>query len=166
MEMKIIGNKVFFYTNYFSNFHRGDFTDPHTGLVFNTTEQAFMWYKARFFNDENSMDKISTVGAQHPRIAKSMGREVQGYDDIHWECVRFGYMVYANLLKYSQNQELKDKLLATGDKVLAEASPIDLIWGIGLAEDEDDWVLADQKNWTGRNLLGEALMKVRDLVTK
>jgi ribA/ribD-fused uncharacterized protein len=163
--MKIIDDKVFFYTNYFSNFHRCKFIDPSTGLVFPTTEHAFMWFKARFFDDHTSMSRLELMFDDHPQAAKQVGRAVANYDDVRWECVRFGYMVYANYLKYSQNQELKDKLLATGDKILVEASPIDLIWGIGLAENEPNEVLADVSKWRGRNLLGKALMRVRDLVT-
>ena len=82
-----------------------------------------------------------------------------------WECVRYGFMVYANYLKYSQNPDLAQKLLSTKDKVLVEASPSDLVWGIGLGENQDISILDDEKNWRGRNLLGESLMRVRILLT-
>lgn len=163
--MKIIGNKVFFYTNEFSNFHKCEFTDPTTGIKFSTSEQAFMWFKARFFGDLNIMKKLEEFG-MHPRSAKSLGRLVAGYDDKSWECVRLGYMVYANYLKFSQNEDIGLKLLETDDKILVEASPVDKIWGIGLAEDEDDYILQDERNWDGRNLLGKALMEVRTLLRK
>lgn len=161
--MKIINNKVFFYTNYFSNFHRCRFVDPNTNVEFSTTEQAFMWYKARFFNDTVSREALEEFGL-HPREAKNLGRLVKNYNETQWECVRFGYMVYVNYLKFTQNQDVKAKLIDTDDKILAEASPNDLIWGIGLAENEEDYVLSDITNWTGRNLLGRALMKVRTLI--
>ena len=60
----------------------------------------------------------------------------------------------------SQNPELKEFLLNTGDSILVEASPVDAIWGIGLAA--DDPAAAEPHNWQGQNLLGFALMRVRD----
>lgn len=49
-------------------------------------------------------------------------------------------------------------LMATGEKIIAEASPRDAVWGIGMAEDHPN--VTDQSVW-GQNLLGKALMKVR-----
>ena len=49
---------------------------------------------------------------------------------------------------------------ATGDRVLVEASPLDRVWGIGLAVDDE--AAASPARWRGRNLLGFALMEVRD----
>ncbi len=161
--MKETENFIFFYTNWLSNFHIAKFIDPNSGLPFDNTEQAFMWYKADFFKDGESRKALS-IWSLHPKYAKQLGREVKNYNETTWECVRFGYMVYVNYLKYSQNPELRQKLLNTGNKELAEASPIDLIWGIGLSEKEDESKLINKSNWTGRNLLGESLMKVRSLL--
>ena len=71
-------------------------------------------------------------------------------------------MVKGNLHKFQQNEDLGKFLLATGDKVLVEASPVDAIWGIGLAQDHEDALLPSK--WRGPNLLGYALMTVRDLI--
>lgn len=57
-------------------------------------------------------------------------------------------------------QDLHRFLLSTGDDVLVEASPVDAVWGIGLGEQEAKTV--SPREWQGRNLLGYALMKVRD----
>lgn len=48
---------------------------------------------------------------------------------------------------------------STGDKILAEASPYDTIWGIGLEASHPD-VTCPEK-WKGKNLLGKNLMQVR-----
>ena len=65
----------------------------------------------------------------------------------------------ANLAKFSHNSELRQFLINTGDRVLVEASPVDKIWGIGLAKGDP---LADSpSDWQGLNLLGYALMEVR-----
>ena len=66
--------------------------------------------------------------------------------------------------KFSQNEKLKQFLLNTKDKILAEASPHDKIWGIGMAEDDKE--ILNPEKWKGENLLGKALMKVRDIIKK
>ena len=69
-------------------------------------------------------------------------------------------IVYQGLLeKFQQNIELKDKLLATQDHILAECAVKDKIWGIGLSmKDERRF---DLNEWKGQNLLGFTLMRVR-----
>ncbi|MFO5909116.1 NADAR family protein, partial [Pseudomonas aeruginosa] len=64
-----------------------------------------------------------------------------------------------NLGKFGQNASLKKYLLGTADRVLVEASPVDAIWGIGLAA--SDPLAAEPATWQGLNLLGFALMEVR-----
>ena len=63
-----------------------------------------------------------------------------------------------NYLKFSQNHDLKEVLLGTGDKVLVEASPDDRIWGIGFNSEEAE---GRESEW-GNNGLGKALMRVRE----
>lgn len=65
-----------------------------------------------------------------------------------------------NIAKFSQHPELKAYLLGTGNRILVEASPVDKIWGVGLAK--DDGKIHNPLNWQGLNLLGFALMQVRD----
>ena len=62
--------------------------------------------------------------------------------------------------KFRQNQPLLKFLLGTTGKVLVEASPYDKIWGIGIRE--SDTRASDPSQWQGSNLLGFALMDVRD----
>lgn len=68
-------------------------------------------------------------------------------------------MVAGNLAKFAQNPALGEFLLGTGEQVLLEASPVDAVWGIGLAADHRDATRPAQ--WPGLNLLGFALMDVR-----
>lgn len=65
-----------------------------------------------------------------------------------------------NLHKFRQDDRLRDYLLGTGDRVLVEASPMDRIWGIGLAEGDER--AQDPARWRGLNLLGFALMETRE----
>ena len=151
---------VIFYTNYLSNFHKCKFME--NGLIFNCTEQYFMYYKARTFShghtsNKNIADKI--LLSSDPFEIKRLGREVTHYDDALWSNTRFILMLLGNLLKYSQNHDILIKLLSTGNKTLVEASPTDKIWGVGLAE--KDPLILDSKNWQGQNLLGKCLMDAR-----
>lgn len=74
-------------------------------------------------------------------------------------------LVFEGLLaKFSQNQELKRNLLATGDNTLAECAVKDRIWGIGLSM--TDPARFDRNKWKGQNLLGYTLMMVRSCLLK
>ena len=145
-----------------SNWKICKIVDPITKLEFDSTEQIYMWYKAHFFNDVDTRKQLELKLT--PKQAKDLGRVVKNYQDDLWECVRFDYMVYSNYLKYTQNPDLKAKLLATGEKVLVEASPYDKVWGVGLLANNP--LILDDKNWTGRNLLGKSIMKVRSMIKK
>lgn len=130
----------------------------YRGHLFATTEQAFMWEKAVFFNDHESASKI--LKEENPAKAKKLGREVKNFDDSKWSKVCYEIMYKINYEKYFQNTRLKNILLNTGDKMIIEANPKDTRWGIGLSA-EDDRVL-DESQWQGENLLGKVLMQVRD----
>ena len=74
--------------------------------------------------------------------------------------MKYDIVVEGNKAKFSQNPETREFLLSTGDAIIAEASPYDTIWGIGLGRDEAMKGTVGQ--WKGENLLGCALMDVRD----
>ena len=95
---------------------------------------------------------------------KALGRQVRGYDNTVWNGIR-QIVVYEGLLaKFGQNLELKQMLLATGDALLAEAEEYDSIWGIGLSmEDERN---QNPDAWEGQNMLGFALMQVRQKLSR
>lgn len=114
--------------------------------------------KARIFQDFEIRDKI--LQCTSPGEAKKLGREVKSFDEEHWNDHRFRIVVEGNYHKFSQNEDLKQFLVQTNDRILAEASPVDAIWGIGLAASHDFAKLPS--NWRGLNLLGFALMEVRD----
>lgn len=69
-------------------------------------------------------------------------------------------MKKGNFLKFSQNEKLKEFLLSTDNKIIVEASPYDAIWGIGMLETDRD--AQNPLLWKGENLLGFALMEVRN----
>lgn len=126
--------------------------------AFNTTEHYMMSRKALLFRDKETFIKI--IKANTPGEAKSLGRQVKNFNEAIWNEHKFDIVVKGNLLKFSQNQALQDYLISTNDSILVEASPYDRIWGIGL--DENSPHVNDPFRWNGQNLLGFALMEVRD----
>ena len=62
--------------------------------------------------------------------------------------------------KFAQNEEISKALAATENAILAECAVKDRIWGIGLSM--NDPRRFDLAEWKGKNLLGYALMMVRD----
>lgn len=128
------------------------------GVLYHTTEQFMMAQKAILFGDEATLALI--MAAEQPRDYKALGRKVQHFDAEKWDAAKYGIVVRGNLAKFSQNPELFDFLDSTGDSVLVEGSPYDSIWGVQLAL--DDPRIQNPNEWRGENLLGLALMEVRD----
>jgi ribA/ribD-fused uncharacterized protein len=127
------------------------------GEHFTSTEHYMMAAKARLFGDEETRAEI--LAATTPAKAKALGRKVRGFDEKVWEENRFEIVVEANAAKFGQNTNLGAFLSVTGDAVLVEASPVDRVWGIGLAA--DDPRAKRPAEWKGLNLLGFALMRAR-----
>lgn len=128
------------------------------GVLYHTTEQYMMASKALLFGDDETYHKI--MSADNPRDYKKLGREIRGFDQKTWDANKYDIVVKGNKSKFYQNQELKEYLLSTGDAILAEASPYDKIWGIGL--DREHAEKGSPEQWQGENLLGCALMETRD----
>lgn len=127
------------------------------GCRFATAEHYMMAGKAALFGDGAAREQI--LAAADPGKAKALGRKVKGFDEALWLQHRWDIVVNANRLKFSQNPRLGRFLLSTGSQVLVEASPLDTIWGIGLAADAPQ--AREPAAWRGLNLLGFALMQVR-----
>lgn len=128
------------------------------GERYATAEHFMMAEKAALFGDQETRAQV--LRAPNPGAAKALGRQVQGFDETVWTAKRFAIVVRANEAKFSQNPELLQFLKTTGSRILVEASPVDKIWGIGLAHDDER--AKDPNAWLGLNLLGFALMQVRD----
>jgi ribA/ribD-fused uncharacterized protein len=122
-----------------------------------TAEHFMMSEKAVLFGDAATRKLI--LKAPNPGAAKALGRQVKGYTEEAWVARRFEAVVQGNRAKFSQNPTLATYLVATGTQVLVEASPVDPVWGIGLAT--DDPRANNPNTWQGLNLLGFALMVVR-----
>ncbi len=128
------------------------------GDAYATAEHWMMAEKARLFGNDEVRQRI--IAARHPDEAKKLGRQVTGFDPAVWDAQKHELVVMGNYHKFSQRPQLKDYLLTTGERVLVEASPVDAIWGIELAATHPDAM--QPARWPGENLLGFALMEVRD----
>lgn len=126
-------------------------------VAYPTAEHWMMAGKAELFGDDEMLEAILT--SRDPGKAKALGRKVRGFDPAVWKARCFDIVVEGNVHKFRQDPDLRAYLLATGDKVLVEASPRDVIWGIGLGPQNPKVQTPDA--WRGRNLLGFALMEAR-----
>lgn len=141
---------------YLSNWYLSRFTVRGAG--FSSMEQYMMFRKAQRFNDEATAARI--LATDDVSEIKQLGRLVAGYDDRVWSGVR-QIEVYEGLLaKFGQNDQLAACLKETSGAILAECAVKDRIWGIGLSMRDPNRF--DQTKWRGQNLLGYALMLVRE----
>ncbi|WP_207435042.1 NADAR family protein [Sabulibacter ruber] len=128
------------------------------GIEYKTTEHWMMAHKALLFEDVETYESI--ISCASPGEAKELGRMVKNFDQEVWEENRFEIVKEGNLHKFSQHPALKEYLLSTKSRILVEASPVDFIWGIGLPKDYGQ--IENPYHWRGLNLLGFALMEVRN----
>ncbi|MEW2527215.1 NADAR family protein [Streptomyces sp. NPDC047071] len=128
------------------------------GVVYATAEHWMMAAKARLFGDAEA--ERAALTARTPAEAKRAGRLVRGFDRAVWERERFAVVAEGSERKFASDAALRAYLVGTGDRVLVEASPVDPVWGIGLAA--DDPRADDPAAWRGLNLLGFALMTARE----
>lgn len=143
---------------YMSNWFLSDFTID--GVKFTSMEQYMMYSKAVCFNDKVIAEQI--LNTQDVAHIKELGRSVLGYNENIWNGMR-QIIIYEGLLaKFTQNDSICEQLKSTGNAILAECAVRDCIWGIGLAMDNPKRL--DISQWRGQNLLGYALMMVRNRV--
>ena len=127
-------------------------------ISYKTAEHWMMAEKARLFDDQEILNEI--IVCDHPMEAKQLGRKVKSFDPDIWNRRKYEIVKQGNYHKFSQHKDLKEFLLSTKNRVLVEASPRDRIWGIGMSQNNEN---AENPNlWRGQNLLGFALMEVRD----
>lgn len=143
---------------YLSNWHLSDFCVKN--IQYSSMEQYMMYQKALLFDDTDIAEQI--LNTFDVGKIKALGRSVKNYEDIIWNGMRQSIVCQGLLEKFQQNDELKKKLLATQNDILAECAVGDKVWGIGLSmKDERRF---DLKEWQGQNLLGFSLMYVRTIL--
>lgn len=132
------------------------------GVTYTSCEQYMMAKKALAMEDVEYY--ILIMHEKDPSKIKQLGREVRNFDTEKWSRIVPKIIYEGNLAKFSQNLDLRNKLFETGQALLAEASPVDTKYGIGLAADDPD--AKDPSKWKGSNLMGETLMRVREALMR
>jgi len=154
------------FSNFFRHARPFNFTLPTfawregfpTSVWCSFSEKAIMATKAALMGDLEIFGEIDK--ADDPKSCKALGRGVRNFNDKLWQrhLEQIAFEVVRQ--KFESDRELRELLLSTGDKILAEAAPNDCIWGIGLPR--SDPRVNDPEQWCGRNILGKALMRARD----
>lgn len=157
------GDKEYTYANaeqYFPPSHLG----IHKAHLLTLFLRYMMHRKALLFGgpDDPITLQIQNGWKLHPRTIRDLGRKIPNFSDEVWEQNRYGFVLEGNYLKFSQDEELKQKLLATGNRELVEASPRDRIWGVGFGAANAG---ANRERW-GLNLLGKVLMETRERLVR
>ena len=116
--------------------------------------------KARLFGDDTALSAI--LASEDPREQKRLGRQVRHYDPELWQSECENIVFHGSLEKFSQNKEMHLALIQIGDRRLAEASPHDNQWGIGLSACNPRASCPD--SWCGQKLLGKALKHAQEIL--
>jgi len=131
------------------------------GIYYHTVEHYMMYKKAMLMNDIESAQAI--LFSLHPYLAKTIGRDVKNFDQRKWDNNKCSIVLKGITLKVAQHPQLKQLLIHTNGKTLAEASPYDKVWGIGMTK--VDIRSTNPNLWTGKNLLGKLWMELRHQIT-
>jgi ribA/ribD-fused uncharacterized protein len=161
-----MASTIYFYRPYekwgfLSQWYPSSFSEE-TGVrtKYSNAEQYMMAKKALQFGDMEIHQLI--MSTSEPGAIQKLGKRVRGFNEEVWDDKKFEIVLQGNMLKFTQNKELAQKLLETGDTTLAESSPSDRIWGIGITTSD----AVHGKEWKGQNLLGKALTEVRRRVSQ
>ena len=147
---------TFFWGGPFSQWFKAAFTIDDQ--VYNCAEQYMMAEKAQLFSDHETRALI--LKAKAADVQKRLGRQVKGFKASLWDEKARNIVYVGNRAKFTSHPNLLQILFNTEGTSLVEASPNDVIWGIGLAADAED--AQDRSKWHGTNWLGETLQCVRD----
>jgi len=156
-HQKAMESTIFFSGGILSQFWSAEFkSSVEDGEVeYTCAEQWHHHQKAILFGDLQSAQKI--LESREPRDQKRLGKGVRDFDRQVWMSKCFDIAVRGNYYKFSQNKSICRYLLATKGKRLVEARD-DVVWGIGITPQ----MATRGVKWRGSNLLGKAIMKVRD----
>lgn len=133
-------------------------TFEENDITFSSVEQYMMYHKAILFKDLESAEEI--INTDDQKMMRSLGRQVNNFDIKLWEEKRYDIVYDGTMCKFGQNNVLRRQLIDTGDTIIAKTNQHDQIWGIGISGTNANRY--DKSKWSGLNLLGKCLMKVRN----
>jgi len=142
----------------FSNFYETEF--ELDGIKYKSAEHAYQAIKAKTFGDEENFQKI--LKAKSAQSAKSFGNKVKDFKEETWKEKKDEVMKSVLRAKFTQNLDLRKKLLETEEKRLANADSRDKYWGIGTSANTS--MAKDPKKWKGENKLGAMLEELRAIL--
>jgi ribA/ribD-fused uncharacterized protein len=125
---------------------------------FKTVEHFFQAQKAKIFKDDEMYAKIQK--AKTSKAAKALGQKVKDFNQDTWEFARDDIMKEGVRAKFVQHPSLRKQLVDTGDRMIGEANPRDMYWGIGTSMYQVK--SKSPSKWRGQNKMGRLLMKMRD----
>jgi ribA/ribD-fused uncharacterized protein len=131
--------------------------------MYHSAKQAIAAELAKSFNDQDHLATImmtETAEAVQYKIEDVPGDK--DANEVKWNDVMKKLLHDVNLIKFTQYPELATKLLVTKDAVLGAYEANDNLIGIGISLDTIQ--SRDPVQWTGQNLLGKALMEVRETI--
>jgi ribA/ribD-fused uncharacterized protein len=132
-------------------------------VKYNSAQQALYAELAKKFNDEANLKDI--MGAETPEEIQYTIDDVPGNIDENqskWNQYMQSLILDVNMAKFKQYPELARKLLDTKNAQLGAYEPNDTLIGIGISLDNIQ--AKNPINWTGQNLLGKALMNIREYI--
>lgn len=158
-------NAVYFHKpeepdGYLSNWYISPF--DLDGIHFSSVEQYIMYQKCKIFGDEESADAV--LATNDPETQQSIGKNASGYIENVWLGIRQIIVMKGLYAKFTQNEDLRKKLLDTENSVLVECARSDTNWACGISLYDKNHCYADR--WKGKNILGFALMEVRRIITE
>jgi len=149
-------NYYFFWKHRLSQWHMVDFVI--SGIKYCCCEQYMMHKKALLFNDYVIATEIMKTNS--PKLHQELGRKIKDFDQTLWDSNKERIVYDANIARFTQSEPCRELLFSTDQALLVEASPYDIVWGVGLGK--DDPRILNESNWRGQNLLGKILTKIRD----
>ena len=133
----------------------------YNGTMYNSVHQAIAAEIAKSFNDQENLQKIMI--AESPDEVNYKLDNVPGDSEANetkWNDLTKQLIYDINILKFNQYPELTGRLMETKNAVLGAYLPNDNLIGIGISLDNVQSL--NPINWTGQNLLGKALMDIRE----
>lgn len=131
---------------------------PHRRLSWTTRRipaWSTLWWRKRLDFSEDRRTEELILSSPDSRAHKRIDRGACNFDNAICESVREDAVLAGSFTKFSQNPATKQYLLSIGTKLLAEASPFDPMWGIGLRSDDPE--AGTPRLWPGKISLGKKL---------
>lgn len=136
----------------FSNFFPAPFS--YDGILYQHVEQYFQHKKATHHNDTEAEERIMRLS--NPRRIKTVGDNIE--EDMAWMEKRMMVLYHGVKAKFDQNWAIQEELISTKGKQLYEATT-NPYFACGIGYDSKRW---SDRDWSGENVAGLVLMKVRD----